>query len=113
MIMLTYKARRDFLEYHYNQVDFTEESHEDLWRLFLDSTEEIHQLASIIDWFDSVGIHIETGIYPDDLGNIEFSGSFFGFLGGWDDDTTYKTRQEATQAAIEKANELYNGQEKH
>lgn len=111
--MLTDNARRDFLEYHYNQVDFTEESHKDYWRLFLDSTEEIHQLASIIDWLDSEGICVECGIYPDDYGNIEFSVSIFGITSGWDDDSTYENRQDATQAAIEKANELYNGQKKH
>lgn len=106
--MLTDKARTDFVEYHYNQVNFAEESHEDHWKLFLDTTEEIHQQASVIDWLDSVKLYVESGLYPDDHGRVDFSGSIFGFLGEWDDEKVYNTRQEATQAVIEKANELYN-----
>lgn len=93
---LTGKAKEDFIKWCKQDA------------AWMDTYDDIFLFALIIEWLDSVGTHIETGIYPDDLGNIEFSGSFFGFLGGWDDDTTYKTRQEATQAAIEKANDLYN-----
>lgn len=118
-MILTNKAKDDFDEFLYDKYDGIVLKEEQviylghyarevtLWDVF-EKLPLYMQQETIIQWLDSVGIHIETGVYPDDLGNVEFSGSFFGNLGGWDDDTTYKNRQEATKAAIEYANKLYN-----
>lgn len=116
--MLTDKARTDFVEYHYNQVNFAEESHEDHWKLFLDTTEEIHQQASVIDWLDSVDVFTEVTIchsYSDYHNEELFRGSICSqkYKCWWDDERVYNTREEASKAAIEKANELYNGQAQH
>ena len=65
--------------------------------------------AIIIEWMDSVGVYVETGVYPcQEDGNIYFSGSFFGKLGGWDDLEYHNTRQQAAEKAIIKAVEIYN-----
>lgn len=63
---------------------------------------ELEKAAFYVEWFDSVGIYITPvfnfgwfgyNIHSNRLYHTEF---------------IYKTRQEATKAAIEKANELYN-----
>lgn len=65
--------------------------------------------ADIVDWLDSVGIYVETGVYSCEKdGNIYFSGSFFGKLGGWDSGNFFDYRHQATQEAIKKAVEIYN-----
>lgn len=119
--MLTGKALKDFIEYHYNQVDFTKESHEENYELFLANTEEIHQLASVIDWLDSAGIYVNVSPrYIDHV--IKYSvGDFYAVLNFKDGSLTLDacnynsledriySRQQATEKAIERANEIYNG----
>ena len=60
--------------------------------------------AKIIEWLDSVGIYVEVGYlhaYKEWYRDVSTeTGSCY--IRGWE------TRQEATKAAIEKANELYN-----
>lgn len=100
--LLTKKAESDFLLWYYKQDDYQ--------RLpFYDELTITHLHALIIEWLDSVGIYVETGVYPcQEDGNIYFSGSFFGKLGGWDDQEYYPNRQQATEKAIESAVELFN-----
>ena len=112
--MLTGKARSDFEKWYWNDWltgsdrDYYEK-HEVIeisWK-----AEKMFLFPIIIEWFDSVGIYVETGVYPcQEYGNVYFSGSFFGKLGGWDDKTNYTDRQQATEEAIIKANEIYNSQ---
>lgn len=85
-MILTGKAKEDF-SYKYNMSNFNEYS-------------EVLQNALIIEFFDSVGIYINT------IRNIDstiycrilfLDQAFYG-----------KTRQEAAEKAILKANEIYN-----
>ena len=63
----------------------------------------------VIDFFDSVGIYIDIGVFSTNKDDsICFSGSFFGILGGWDDGVLHENRQEATEQAIIHANKIYN-----
>lgn len=68
---------------------------------------DVIQNALIIEWFDSVGIYIE--IAGANYSGIEFwyniqqQGTINGNNGDY-----FKTRQEATQKSINKANEIYN-----
>lgn len=112
--MLTGKAKSDFEKWYWNDWltgsdrDYHEKDEviENSWK-----AEKLFLFPLIIEWLDSVGIYVETGVYPcqEDV-NIYFCGSFFGKLGGWDDDEYYKDRQQATEQAIIKANEIYNSQ---
>lgn len=63
----------------------------------------------IIDWLDSLGIHVEIGVYPSLSHNgYYYTASVYGTIGDWEGNTMYNARQEATKSAIEKANELHN-----
>lgn len=104
--MLTGKARKDFIEYHYNQVDFTKESHEENYELFLANTEDIHQLASVVDWLDSIGIYVY--VEPSIPIGWENPDCFIFRVGTETNRSKYKDRQQATEKAIERANEIYN-----
>jgi hypothetical protein len=61
------------------------------------------QNALIVDWFDSVGIYIEVTKWNDTIWqwNIDDGDEY-------PDGKDYSSRTEATNAAIKKANELYN-----
>lgn len=97
MDLITGNAKESFLSYVYGQ------GLEDLL------IHDISLNALIIEWLDSVGIYVETGVYPcQEDGDIYFCGSFFGKLGGWDDLEYYNSRHQATQEAIKKAVEIYN-----
>jgi len=61
------------------------------------------QNALIVDWFDSVGIYI-TVDYSVTVSKSFWCNSF--------NDAIFKSRTEATNAAILKANELYNSENK-
>lgn len=80
-------------------------SEEDYVVLLYDMHESM-QYGVYVDFFDSVGIKFWiTPYYNHDLGVMNEWGSYDekGLMG-----VTQKTRQEARQKAIEKANELYN-----
>src|SRR5690349_13960508 len=70
----------------------------------LNIAKSIHN-AIIIDFFDSVGIYIDCGYYENDkfCSGIENNKIRFVSTG-----TAHNTRTEASNAAIEKANFLYN-----
>lgn len=109
-MILTGKARKDFIEYHYNQVDFTKESHEENYEIFLHQTEVTHQLASIIEWLDSVGIYVETAIWHREKG-VMYWGWQIGIFERWIDNSKkseYNSRHQATEKAIERAVLLFN-----
>lgn len=75
----------------------------------LDKMNEVFKNALMMEWFDSVGIFIElSGIWyqgsePEFNYNIQEKGTLNGINGH-----IFYSRQEATTAAITKANEIYN-----
>lgn len=111
---LTGKAKEAFLKYVYYIEDTTQvnESIEveilEEASCWLSNQDERFRYILIIEWLDSVDVFVEVGLYPNEDGDIYFSGVIFGRLGGWDDREYYDTRQQATEKAIEKAIEIYN-----
>lgn len=104
-MILTGKAKEDFenqicniLRYKHKE-NITNEKRAVDW---INETNNLIKSAHIIEWLDSVKIFIEI-LKNDDLFifNIKFKSIMF-------DDNFYKTRQQATEEAIKKANEIYN-----
>lgn len=92
---LTGKAKEAFLDYVFKTNNV------------LDTSNELYLNALIIEFFDSVGIYIE-------IGGIDYSGVLFWYniqehntING-NNSFEFETRAEATNAAIIKANDLYN-----
>ena len=109
---LTDEAKIDFLEYYwskyigksrfYNQKEETEDFFNYLYPIF--------QNALIIEWFDSIGIYITI---KNKFGQNKQARIFWYSLNkGEKNNDVYLSRSEATNKAIEKANQIYN-QEKH
>lgn len=80
---------------------------------FINTEHYIHNVgnsmlhALIIEWLDSVGIYVSIGrSYISEKFFFEILHARFTYEGKW-----YKSRQQATEKAIEKAIEIYN--EKH
>lgn len=106
---LTGKCKEDFLDYYWENyiksigiVGVKLEAEE-----FFDSLYPIFKNALIIEFFDSVGIYIVTGLDTAFSNKFEYGIDFIKketiFF-----DERFNSRTEATNAAIEKANELYN-----
>ena len=92
-MILNGKAKEDFKEWVFENYYF-----QDLNVLY-----PLHLVDTlIIEWFDSIGIYI--GVYPNNMS------SYLSFEMSINDDWIGEelTRQEATQEAIIKANDLYN-----
>jgi len=103
MELLNGKAKEDFLKWCENDDN----------GIFSDESMNYANLALIIHWFDSVGIiilpqHGFKGYYNEIKNyNDKSFGEFKTYLiCGFEDN--YKTRNEAVEKAIEKANEIYN-----
>lgn len=98
-MILTGKAKEDFL----NWVNLTED-------MFLCAYSEREITSLIVDWFDSVGIYIAIKKSVDIfwLYNIKINstGVYISAL-----ELMQKTRQQATEQAIIKANDIYNEKE--
>jgi len=101
-MILTDKAKEDFLKWYLekgNKKINTKQFSLDIAKSII--------YAIAIEWFDSVGIFIETG--GADYRGIEFwyniqeKNTINGHNGEY-----FKSRQEATEKALEKANEIYN-----
>lgn len=97
-MILTDKAKEDFIKWSRKEYD------KDLFCAFT-SMPKTSQYALIIEWFDSVGIFIQI-----DFENREpiFSYYIFNYKNICSGEDNAKTRSEATQQAILKANEIYN-----
>lgn len=101
MNLLTGISGRDFLTWLYSQGDQNESDLSDFELNKFFSLSTTSQYAILIEWLDTVGIYVEICrvcslfdyLINDDIQEVKKG---------------YKTRQEATKAAIEKANELYN-----
>ncbi|MGJ1516520.1 hypothetical protein ACR79N_16135 [Sphingobacterium siyangense] len=95
-MILTGQAKRAFIDHHW-QSKFKEEDYKE-YENYLDKAELNHLYSDIIEWLDSVGIYLTIGRY--------------GYILNTDDRSisrkTGETRKEATEAAIIKANEIYN-----
>lgn len=92
-MILTGKTKEDFLNYYGTGENY-----------FTKTLTDVEKYANIIDWFDSVGIYINTVYYPESLYFKCFvdNGDTCHFI------NSEKTRQEAIKQAILKANEIYN-----
>ncbi len=110
MELLNGKAKELFLEYYWQTkikpLPMTICKREDIGGFF-ETLVDIFQHAIIIEWLDSVDIHIEVG--GADFGGVEYwyniqrKNTINGHKGRY-----FYTRQEATTEAIKKAVELIN-----
>lgn len=94
--MLTDKAKTDFEKW------LTENDHAP-WVAFFDTLPDVVKFAYIIEWLDIVHLHINT-FYVSEI---------YTYSASWEVTRCvkmehFKTRTEAVQSAIIKANELYN-----
>lgn len=118
-MVLTDKCKEDFLIKVYYQEDTNQASDESIKeKLFYHSQKWIERQderlinALIIEFFDSVGIYIEiqkqTRNYEGE--NIVYFLSFIEEenIKDVNNDYLFLTRQESTEEAIKKANEIYN-----
>lgn len=104
--ILTDKAKEDFIKSYGNIIKVTIEDYDAEFEVFTKFYSEIHQYASIIDFFDSVGIYIEIQIHQILRGVNMWRGKINNCVY---DDLEYKSnRQQSTEQAILKANEIYN-----
>lgn len=104
-MILTGKCREDF-EYKYNMSNFNE-------------LDEYLQFCRMVEFFDSVGIFINTPPFYDSF--LKYNRGFECFVVDEINNTThdisndndvFNSRQEALEQAIIKANEIYNKNEK-
>lgn len=111
--MLTGKAKEDFKIWYINHI----RKREDIGNRYFDETllrafwgsGLINQNAFIIEWLDSVGIciSIEATRVKNDYG-FDFYIYYNNFGKSLTNESFFINRQEATEKAIEKANILYN-----
>lgn len=94
-MILTGKAKQDFESWY---TSISPSAHTVLLVHFYNKR-EIEQFAWYIEWLDSVGIYLTIGRYGYQLNADCLSITR----------KTGETRQEATEAAIIKANDIYNG----
>lgn len=99
-MILTGKCREDFLRYYGDEISHLDEIEYDF---LLDSS--IIRNAYYVDFFDSVGIYINIeNLYYQSWWSykVKIIPNIF------EEKVMVKTRQEATEQAIKKANEIYN-----
>ena len=103
-MILTDEAKLDFERWlHSNDVLIKDGIYDDTY--LTDVFEELPlnlQYASIIEWFDSVGVYI-TSDY------LELNKGFYSEILNENFEIIKPTHQEALTEAIKKANEIYNG----
>lgn len=96
-MILTGKSEESFLHWYTEKYSEYNLSYKD----------ELHLNSMIIDWFDSVGIYIDIDVST--VTNIVMFSYFISHKEYFRSTEEYwKTRSEATKAAIIKANEIYN-----
>jgi hypothetical protein len=99
-MILTGKAKKDFIKWLYFKHNLQP------YNLF----NEIIQYALIIEWFDSVGIYISIN-YVDFYDEFKNNTGFETYVTNKGLSVKFRIvsiRQEATEQAIKKANEIYN-----
>lgn len=98
--MLTGQCKNDFEKWMFNYFIEHRPDYPSHWIISkFERKTELEKLAFYVEWFDSVGIYIMT---------TDYDGDFWCSFNGLEYSIIKPTRQEATKAAIEKANELYN-----
>lgn len=106
MIQLNGKAKEKFLEWLSKTYDLIHYDTE----LWFKNEKEITQNAFVIDWFDSVGIYINTTL--DETNKHKFKYLITDIntrhLHCWKEGVNKDSRQEAIKKAIKKANDIYN-----
>ena len=102
-MILTGKAKESFIDYldKTNQIKIEK----GILNLHWQDLPEIYQNSLIIEWFDSVGIYVNSS-------GLTLSKTFISDV-SVNDNCEYnydgfRTRKEATEQAIKKANEIYN-----
>ena len=96
---------KNWIEYTVNEDGETDIYKIDIKEFF--EHKDSMQYGVYVDFFDSVGIDIETPLKWDKIGYLSIVDGYYvnkkdnGFI-------PFKTRQEARIAAIKKANEIYN-----
>ena len=103
IMILTGKAKESFIDYldKTNQIKIEK----GILNLHWQDLPEIYQNSLIIEWFDSVGIYVNSS-------GLTLSKTFISDV-SVNDNCEYnydgfRTRKEATEQAIKKANEIYN-----
>lgn len=98
-MILTGKAKEDFLKNQYKKSLLNDFDLETVCFIF-NVLPLNHQYSDIIEWFDSVGIYIGITYFKDNefQWRIHYKDKY----------GICKTRQEATERAIEQANKIYN-----
>ena len=104
-MILTGKAKEDFLEYYNNHsIKYL------LSWTYFDDLPLVVKNALIIEWFDSISVFIQDLGFIHNVGNVpagfDISVSYKGRL--YQDFEFQKSRQKAIEKAIKKANEIYN-----
>lgn len=114
-MILNGKAKEDFLKYYWETqikpLKFTVCQQKDLGDFFESIVPQLQQ-ALIIEWLDSVKIYISIN-YVNFVNELTSVKGFEAMITNKHLTTRFrevKTRQEATEKAIEKANEIYNNQ---
>jgi len=103
-MLLSGKALEEFDKWYLNQIRKRDDIGEryfdhSLLNFFWNSGETMIN-AFVIEWLDSVGIYVLITCFDGDDWWCEFNGLGYSILG--------PTRQQATEQAIIKANEIYN-----
>ena len=98
-MILTGKTKEDFILWLNNQPVAP-------YEVMLDDIPKCYLNALIIEWFDSVGIYIEISFYDD----CYWTYNIYSNKPVLEKETANicNNRQEATEEAIKKANEIYN-----
>lgn len=105
-MILTGKAKTDFKKFFYKNVVM--QSTLTYQQLFYSNNEE-YLFAEILKWLDSVSIHVGVLPYLELMkGNI--NANVFRVYLCYSLHSVWANRQEATRAAVEAANEIYNKQ---
>lgn len=107
-MILTGKAKEAFKAYIKKENGWTNEDFKNHYNC---QGYDKYTLADIIEWLDSVGIYVEVGVWHREKG-IMYWGWQIGTFDRWIDNSKkseYNYRQQATEKAIERAVELFNG----
>mgnify|MGYP003640428115 CR=1 FL=1 len=106
--MLEGKSKKDFRDYYIQTEGLQTKTIESqrLELLLFYAMSESKQYGVLVDWFDSVGVDIELLIDYNIHTNI--LKGFFYDISENNCSKTFKTRPQARQQAIKKANQIYN-----
>lgn len=108
-MILTGKAKDKFLTWYGNRIGITLTTLELIYQ-----SESVIQNALIVEWFDTIGTYITIeGVFDGMLGyhrgyQVHIYQDSEHPISMFKNHDVFESRQEATEAAITKANEIYN-----